>query len=122
MCEIKISVNELLANAKVNKISRGKYFEFVVTTLLDMPLWTFQNRVVVEGEDNYRSIAEILDIFGLPEESMDELCYRDLIFLAKRCIESSDPNVNEKVMRMAGPLYDITESLVNVLRRKGVKL
>lgn len=122
MCEIKISVNELLANAKANKISRGKYFEFVVTTLWDMPLWTFQNRVVVEGEDNYRSIAEILDIFGLPEESMDEFYYRDIIFLAKRCLESSDPNVNEKVMRMAGPLYDITESLVNVLRRKGVKL
>lgn len=122
MCEIKISVNELLANAKANKISRGKYFEFVVTTLWDMPLWTFQNRVVIEGEDNYRSIAEILDIFGLPEESMDEFYYRDIIFLAKRCLESSDPNVNEKVMRMAGPLYDITESLVNVLRRKGVKL
>ncbi len=122
MCEIKISIDELLANAKANKISRGKYFEFVVTTLWDMPLWTFQNRVVSEWEDNYRSIAEILNIFGLPEESMDELYYRDLIFLAKKCLESSEPNINEKVMRMAGPLYDITESLFNVLRRKGVKL
>jgi len=106
----KVSVNQLLKNAREGGVSRRVYIEKTVSKLIDTPLGDMYSRINKEKtrrEYSYRDMEAILAKFIISPEAIQCLRYSDLALLVQCCLESDDVNLRELALETVDSFIEL---------------
>ena len=106
MTNNRIPLNQLITNAKNGVISRERYIEKIIESIVNAPLYYFADRGA--GQSSCcDTIEEILSELKLPKNWVDNYTFKDLIFVMYHFYRSEDEEMQNLALNALMKLSDI---------------